>query len=138
MRKQDLIEMVVPIIGLVLMFVLLFVIRPSYKSMVSAASNFLITEKQYVDVKVEQKGEGSQFQAKDGNEVVTVYADNVKSCEDVHIGDKVNVMKYKSWAVSSPNDQSVDMQKVSYKVGDVITRIFYSDGEEADFIYVNN
>lgn len=104
MRKQDLIEMVVPIIGLVLMFVLLFVIRPSYKSMVSAASNFLITEKQYVDVKVEQKGGGSQFQAKDGNEVVTVYADNVKSCENIHIGDKVNVMKYKSWAVSSPND----------------------------------
>ena len=59
MRKQDLIEMVVPIIGLVLMFVLLFVIRPSYKSMMSATSNFLITEKQYVDIKIEQKKKNS-------------------------------------------------------------------------------
>lgn len=104
MRKQNLIEMVVPIIGLVLMFVFLFTIRHSCKFMVSAVNNCLVTEKQYIDVKVEQKGGGSQFQAKDGNEVVTVYADNVKSCEDIHIGDKVNVMKYKSWAVSSPND----------------------------------
>jgi hypothetical protein len=33
-----------------------------------------------------------------------VYADDLKSCEDIHVGDKVNVMKYKSWAVSSPNN----------------------------------
>lgn len=103
-RKQDLIETVVPIIALVLIFVLLFAIRPSYKSMVSTVSNLLITEKQYVDVKVEQKGKGCQFQAKDGTEVVTVYTDNLKSCKDIYVGDKVNVMKYKSWAVSSPNN----------------------------------
>ena len=88
MRKQDLIEMVVPIIGLVLMFALLFAIRPSYKSMVSAMNNFLITEKQYVDVKVEQKGEGSQFQAKDGNEVVTVYAEMLNHVKISTLGIK--------------------------------------------------
>lgn len=115
MRRQDLIETIVSIIALVLMFALLFAVRPSYKSMVSATSNFLITEKQYVDVKVEQKGEGNQFQAKDGNEVVTVYADNVKSCEDIHIGDKVNVMKYKSWAVSSPNDNGYRYDLITNK-----------------------
>lgn len=115
MRRQDLIETIVPIIGLVLMFVLLFAVRPSYKSMVSAMNNFLITEKQYVDVKVEQKGEGSQFQAKDGNEVVTVYANNVKSCEDIHIGDKINVMKYKSWAVSSPNNNGYRYDLITNK-----------------------
>lgn len=45
MRKQNLIEMVIPIIGLVLMFVLLFTIRPSCKFMVSAVNNCLVTEK---------------------------------------------------------------------------------------------
>lgn len=115
MRKQDLIEMVVPIIGLVLMFVLLFVIRPSYKSMVSAASNFLITEKQYVDVTVEQKGKGNKFQAKDESETVIVYADDLKSCGDVHVGDKVNVMKYKSWAVNSPNDNGYRYDLITNK-----------------------
>lgn len=56
MRKQDLIEIVVPIIGLVLMFVFLFTIRPSCKSMMSAVNNCLVTEKQYIDVTVEKKG----------------------------------------------------------------------------------
>lgn len=44
------------------------------------------------------------FKQKDENETVIVYADDLKSCEDIHVGDKVNVMKYKSWAVSSPNN----------------------------------
>lgn len=110
MRKQNLIEIVVPIIGLVLMFVPLFTIRslyksmPLYKSTVSAVSNCLVTEKQYIDVTVEKKEKGNKFQAKDESETVIVYTDDLKSCEDVHIGDKVNVMKYKSWAVSSPNN----------------------------------
>ena len=55
MRKQNLLEMVVPIIGLVLIFVFLFTIKPSCKSMVSAVSNCLVTEKQYIDVTVEKK-----------------------------------------------------------------------------------
>lgn len=100
-RKQNLIEMVVPIIGLVLMFVFLFTIRPSCKFMVSAVNNCLVTEKQYIDVTVEKKEKGNKFQAKDESETVIVYTDDLKSCEDIHIGDKVNVMKYKSWAVSS-------------------------------------
>lgn len=104
MRKQNLIEMAVPIIGLVLMFVFLFTIRPSCKFMVSAVNNCLVTEKQYIDVTVEKKEKGNKFQAKDENETVIVYADDLKSCEDIHVGDKVNVMKYKSWAVSSPNN----------------------------------
>lgn len=104
MRKQDLIKMVVPIIGLVLMFALLFAIRPSCKFMVSAVNNCLVTEKQYIDVTVEKKEKDNKFQAKDKSETVIVYTDDLKSCEDIHVGDKVNVMKYKSWAVSSPND----------------------------------
>lgn len=44
------------------------------------------------------------FKQKDENETVIVYTDDLKSCEDIHVGDKVNVMKYKSWAVSSPNN----------------------------------
>lgn len=104
MRKQDLIEIVVPIIGLVLMFVFLFTIRPSCKSMMSAVNNCLVTEKQYIDVTVEKKEKDNKFQAKDKSETVIVYTDDLKSCEDIHVGDKVNVMKYKSWAVSSQNN----------------------------------
>ncbi len=104
MRKQDLIEIVVPIIGLVLMFVFLFTIRHSCKSMMSAVNNCLVTEKQYIDVTVEKKEKDNKFQAKDKSETVIVYTDDLKSCEDIHVGDKVNVMKYKSWAVSSPNN----------------------------------
>lgn len=56
--------MVVPIIGLVLMFVFLFTIRHSCKFMVSAVNNCLVTEKQYIDVTVEKKEKGNKFQAK--------------------------------------------------------------------------
>ena len=104
MRKQNLLEMVVPIIGLVLIFVFLFTIKPSCKSMVSAVSNCLVKEKQYIDVTVKKKKKSNKFQAKDESETVIVYTDDLKSCEDIHVGDKVNVMKYKSWAVSSPNN----------------------------------
>lgn len=86
------------------MFVFLFTIRPSCKSMMSAVNNCLVTEKQYIDVTVEKKEKDNKFQAKDKSETVIVYTDDLKSCENIHVGDKVNVMKYKSWAVSSPNN----------------------------------
>ena len=107
MRKQNLLEMVVPIIGLVLIFVFLFTIKPSCKSMVSAVSNCLVTEKQYIDVTVEKKKKGNKFQAKDESETVIVYTDDLKSCEDIHVGDKVNVMICQRylWIMEIPTGQ---------------------------------
>lgn len=102
--KKLIIEMFLPAFGLFLMMVFLFVFRITYKPMVSSVSNWLITEKQYVDVEVTYIPKSNvEFEAKDGEKTVTVYADDLKSC-DIHVGDKVNVMKYKSWAVNSPND----------------------------------
>lgn len=102
--KKLIIEMFLPAFGLCLMMVFLFVLRISYKSMVSDVSNWLITEKQYVDVEVTYMPKSNvEFEAKDGKETVIVNADDLKAC-DIHVGDKVNVMKYKSWAVNSPND----------------------------------
>lgn len=68
--------------------------------------------------------------------------EEIKTIDHVHSAEDTKITRIgKFYAVDKDGDewtQSVDMQEVSYKVGDVITRIFYSDGEEADFIYVNN
>ena len=68
--------------------------------------------------------------------------EEIKIIDHVHSTKDTKITRIgKFYAVDKDGDEwtkSVNMQEVSYKVGDVITRIFYSDGEKADFIYVNN